>query len=88
MGRNLPVGAAVGARVHALLWAKRTTQATLARELGITATTLSKKLRGAVPITVDELARIAELLGVEVGELLGEEPVDPAACVARVAATG
>lgn len=67
--------------MHALLWAKRQTQSTLARNLGITATTLSKKLRGSVPITVDELAQVAASLDVEVGELLGVTPLDPGACV-------
>ena len=75
--------------MHALLWARRQTQATLARDLGITATTLSKKLRGVVPITVDELARVAAFLEVDVVELLGEAPLDPGLVVAGPrAATG
>lgn len=72
----------MGARVHAILWAKRETQARLAARLGITATTLSKKLRGTVPLTVDELVRVATILDVPVGQLLDPDtPLDPAACL-------
>lgn len=57
----------------------------LASHLGITATTLSKKLRGTVPLTVDELVLVGELLEVSPSSLLGEgEPLDPAEVVRRV----
>lgn len=74
----------MGARIHAILWSRRQTQASLAGELGITATTLSKKLRGTVPLTIDELVRVASFLGVSAAELLDpDEANDPGAVLAR-----
>lgn len=60
----------VGERIHTVMWRERVSQADLASVIGVSQSTLSKKLRGKVPITVGELVAIAEALGVEPGDLL------------------
>lgn len=60
----------VGERIHTVMWRERVSQADLASVIGVSQSTLSKKLRGRVPITVAELVAIAEALGVEPGDLL------------------
>lgn len=42
----------------------------LAEQAGIPQTTLKRRLSGASPFTVEELERIAQTLGVEIGSLL------------------
>ncbi|KRQ41405.1 hypothetical protein AOT85_24435 [Mycobacteroides sp. H054] len=53
--------------------AKRT-QATLAHEVGMRQQALSRRMAGHAPLSVDELARIAEALGVPITALIGSEP--------------
>lgn len=48
------------------------TQAHLAHDIGMAQQSLSRRLRGDTPFTVDELQRIAEVLGVPACELLGQ----------------
>lgn len=64
----------VGERIHTVMWRERVSQADLASVIGVSQSTLSKKLRGKVPITVGELVAIAEALGVEPGDLLPRRP--------------
>jgi transcriptional regulator with XRE-family HTH domain len=68
--RDLAVARYVGERVHTLIWSRRLTQGAVAAYVGVKGPTFSKKLRGQVPLTVDELMAIARLLDVEPGELL------------------
>lgn len=50
--------------------------ATVAACLGLSLTAVHKRLNGVVPFSVDELARVAELLGVDVSVLIpGREQV-------------
>ncbi len=50
---------------------RRKTQADLAPVLGVTRQAVSRRLTGDVPLTVDELAAIADFLDVPVTQLLG-----------------
>lgn len=60
----------VGERIHAEMWRRRVTQRELGARIGVSQSTLSKKLRGQVPVTVTELVAISEVLGVEAADLL------------------
>ncbi len=72
----MPVGEYTGARIHQLMWLRKIPQTRVAAVVGINQTTLSRKLRGRVSITIEELMTIARFLDVEPGDLLpptGEE---------------
>ena len=60
----------VGARVHDLMWRKKISQARVGQAIGVSQSTTSKKIRGEVGITIPELLRIAQLLDVDVTDLL------------------
>lgn len=69
----------VGATVRAELARRRITQRQLATVLGIAQTQVSRRLAGEVAFNVDELAVVAEFLGLPVAALLAGQPaVDPA----------
>ena len=50
---------------------KRVTQAQVAQALGMSQAAVSRRLGGQLPFDVDDLARLADLFGTEVSELLG-----------------
>lgn len=62
--------------VRAELARRRISGRELARGLGWSPTTTSRRLNGSSPFDIDELARVAEFLGLSVGDLL---PVEHAA---------
>lgn len=62
----------IGRRVGALMDARGITQTSMAARMGITQAAISRKLSGERPWFADELATVAGLLGVGVGELFGE----------------
>ncbi|WP_336791812.1 helix-turn-helix transcriptional regulator [Gordonia malaquae] len=62
---------AVCSAVRAEMARRRKTQADLAPVLGVTRQAVSRRLTGDVPLTVDELAAIADFLDVPVTQLLG-----------------
>ena len=64
--------AAVGRRVHMLMWDRQLTQTALAPRLGIEQSALSKKLRGQRGWSVDELLAVAAYLQTSVSYLVGE----------------
>jgi transcriptional regulator with XRE-family HTH domain len=64
------IDAQVGERIHTIMWRRRMSQAALAESIGITQSTLSKKLRGTVPMSVFELVSISVVLGVPADSLL------------------
>lgn len=69
---------AVGERIHALLWRHKITLGQLGDAIGVSQSTASKKVRGVVPMTVSELVRTAQLLGVDAASLLdGSAPTQP-----------
>jgi transcriptional regulator with XRE-family HTH domain len=67
----------VGELIHHAMWRQRMTQAQVAEALGITQPALSKKIRGSRPWSVDELLRVAEVLGVPVESLLPTNRPNP-----------
>ena len=60
----------VAANVRAEMARQRKRQADLGEVLGLTQGAVSKRMSGAVALDVDELARIAEFLGVPVDALI------------------
>lgn len=60
----------VGERAHTLMFRRRLTQVAVAPLMGTSQANLSRKLRGEVVWTVEDLVRIAAVLDVEPGELL------------------
>lgn len=69
---------ATGANVKAEMARRGVTQTELAARLNITQSALSKRLRGAVSINVDELAAIGHALDVPVFDLLASAEVSAA----------
>lgn len=68
--RNADIDAEVGALVHQAMFRARISQTRLAPLLGIGQSTLSKKLRGTIPWSVVDLVTAAQLLDVDVADLL------------------
>jgi hypothetical protein len=62
----------IGRRVGTLMDAKGITQTSMAARMGITQAAISRKLSGERPWFADELAQVAGILEVPVGELFGE----------------
>ena len=62
----------IGRRVGALMNANGISQTNMAARMGITQAAISRKLSGERPWFADELAVVAGILGVGVGELFGE----------------
>lgn len=60
----------VGELIHTTMWKKKLTQTDVADRLGITQSTLSRKIRGYRSIEIGELARIASALGVPITDLI------------------
>lgn len=61
----------VSSNVRAEMARRGVTQARLAHQLGMAQQSLSRRLRGDTLFSVDELLRIANVLDVPAGELLG-----------------
>jgi len=64
----------VGANVRAEMARRRVSQMALGAHLGLSQTTISKRLAGVTPFDINELAAIAELLHVNVVDLLHPFP--------------
>ena len=69
--------AAFGRAVHMVMYDKRMTQAKVATALGIHQTALSKKLRGERPWSLSEMVAVADLLRVDLRDLLGHMWTSP-----------
>ncbi len=61
----------VGANVRAEMARNKRTQATLADSIGMKQQALSRRLSGTTPFTVDELGRVADVLGTSIVQLVG-----------------
>lgn len=72
---------AIADRVAQALRQARISQVRVARVLRVHQTYISRRLTGAVPFTVDELAAIAQLLGRPVGDLMVEPEPDQRYCI-------
>lgn len=64
------IDAAVGQRVHQLLWTRRIPQSQVCRVIGVNEATMSRRLRGESKWTLRELDAIADYLAVSWAELL------------------
>lgn len=60
------------ANVRAEMARKRITQIKLAESVGWSQGAVSRRLSGRVPFNIEELARVAEILGVTVADLVAE----------------
>lgn len=72
MGTPTTTTQRVAANVRAELAARRISGSRLAQTLGITRTTMYRRLAGMSPWPIDDLEPIAEFLGVTVESLLTE----------------
>lgn len=61
---------AVGREIRAQMARKDLNQADIAEVLGVTQTSVSNRLRGLVPWDINELAQVADYLGVPLADLL------------------
>jgi transcriptional regulator with XRE-family HTH domain len=66
----MTIDAEVGKNLHLRMWQRGITQERLARRLGVTQATVSRKIKGRAPWTLTELYEAAAALGVEPGDLL------------------
>lgn len=64
----------IGHNVHELLWRRRMTQAPLIQALGLSRSSLQKKLRGQQSWSAADIVAAAEVLGVEPGDLFRLPP--------------
>lgn len=78
-----PTDAAIGLRVHLIMWERRITQLELGEAIGMDQSSLGKRLRGDRGWTPDQVVAVARALGTTVAYLFGEtseltptEPVD------------
>ena len=62
----------VGANIRAELARQRKTQAQLADVWGLNQASVSKRMAGTVPVDVNEVAKVADWLGVPMSRLMGE----------------
>lgn len=64
------VALAVAARIRGLLAEKGITQAQVATHLRLSQTAVSRRLRGETPFDINELASMADLIGVQPSSFL------------------
>jgi transcriptional regulator with XRE-family HTH domain len=69
-GRTQTFAEQVAAEIRAEMGRQQVSNAALAELLGVSEMWVSRKKRGLTPLTLDEVQRIAEVLDVEVAELL------------------
>lgn len=67
-----PTDERIAAAVRAEAARRQITQAVVARHLGLTQPGMSRRMLGRVPFSAAELAAVASLFGVPVGDLIGE----------------
>lgn len=65
----------VAANIRAEAARRRLSQVALAERLGVSVERLSRRLTGRVAIDVDELADVADALGLQPADLLAPHPV-------------
>jgi len=67
-----PMDAAIGLRVHLIMWDRRITQQELGDAIGMDQSSLGKRLRGDRGWTPDQVVTVAKALGTTVAYLFGE----------------
>ena len=71
------LNAAIGERVHRVMWTRRIPQSVIARELGLSQSAISRKLHGDRAWDADDVLAVAELLDLSLEYLFfgdGPEP--------------
>lgn len=68
----MTVDAEVGKSLHLVMWERGITQEWLARELGVTQSTMSRKIKGRAPWTLAEVYKVAAALDLDPHDLLPE----------------
>jgi len=63
-------------RIKCLLALRGLWQKDVARKIGVSPATFSHKLKGDIRFGADEIAKLADLLGVSTDVLLGREPLE------------
>ena len=79
----------IGSNVHELMWRQRVKQAAMLNALGVSRSTLTKKLRGDITWMAKDIEKAAEVLNVDPGRLFsvagaGFEPATSGTRVAPV----
>lgn len=67
-----PMDAAIGLRVHLIMWDRRITQQELGDRIGMDQSSLGRRLRGDRGWTPDQITAVARELGTSVAYLFGE----------------
>jgi transcriptional regulator with XRE-family HTH domain len=68
----------IGANVHELLWRRRLRQEALMHAMGLSRSSLAKKLRGEVVWKAQDIEHAARVLNVDPGRLFAEQTELPA----------
>ena len=71
---HAPLSRSVSANIRAEMARRGLTQGVLAEALGLSRPSISNRFRGVVPWTVDELAIVADGLGIDPADLLRTHP--------------
>lgn len=66
--------AEIGRRVHLAMWDLKMSQADFSSRVGMSPSSVAKRLRGYLPWSASHLVRAAEVLGTSVAFLVGEDP--------------
>lgn len=72
-----PYAQSVAAEVRAAAARRRVTQASIARQLGMSQQALSRRWTGELAFDVNELFQVADILGIPLGDLLPPTPMAP-----------
>ena len=67
---NLRTSELVASSVRAECARQRVTQRDIARKLEVSHTAINRRMMGIVPFDVEELAKIADLLGLSIADLI------------------
>lgn len=67
-----PIDAAIGRRIHTLMWEQRIKNKDLGELLGLEATGIGKKLRAEQRFSIEQLVTVAAYLNTTVAYLVGE----------------
>jgi len=67
------IDAEIGRRVHLAIWDLKMSQADFSARVGMSPSSVAKRLRGYLPWSASHLVRAAEVLGTSVAFLVGED---------------
>lgn len=70
MSTTTPLNEHIAAEIRAELGRANISQAEFAPRIGLTSSSLSRRMNGEIPWNIDELELVAQELGVELGQLM------------------